>query len=452
MQIPYFLLTFAAVIGPIEASFLMSRITAFFRNDIFRNVGKLLSASVVAQVIGLLVYPILTRLYSPDDFGLLTLFLNIGNILVILATAEYHYAIVLPEEEKDARATFHFGFFLLLMMTALVALSVIFSTQIAAVFKAPDLARHYWLMPIMVFAMGLWNLLNYWYIRRKEYTRISGYQFSLSTISAGTKIGFGYGGCLSGGMIWSMVIAPVVSLALSISLAFKKAIRPLSEVDKTLVVQMARRFRNFPLFTLPRDFVNLLVGQLPVFVLTPCFGSRDVGFWGMAVLLGFAPISMITKALYQVLYQYTTERVHSRQLLMPIMRKFTGWTALVVLPGFAVLFMILPWLTALLFGAEWEPSGHMIRWMLPWLFTVALTSSTSFLSDVFMKQKVGLYYEILLASLRVVGVSAGVVCHSFTVAIAGYCIGSAIAVGAQYIWLLSLCRTYDRSLCRAEQE
>lgn len=412
----------------------------------FRNVGKLLSASVVAQVIGLLVYPILTRHYSPDDFGLLALFLNIGNIFVILATAEYHYAIVLPEQQRDARATFHWGFLLLLLTTALVALSVLLRRPIAALFKSPELAHYYWLMPIMVFFMGLWNLLNYWYIRRKEYTRISGYQLSLSCLSAGSKLGFAYGGFLSGGMIWSMVIAPVASSLLSMTLAFRRAIKPLFEVDTANMLQMARRYRNFPCFTLPRDFVNLLAGQLPVFVLTPCFGSRDVGFWGMAMLLGFAPISMITKALYQVLYQDVTERVHSRRMLMPMMRRFTWWTTLAVLPAFAVLFFVLPWLTTFLLGDEWMPSGYMIRWMLPWLYTVALTSSTCFLSDVFMKQKMGLCYEILLAVLRVAGVMAGVACHSFTVAIAGYCIGSAIAVGAQYIWLLSLCRKHDYSL------
>ena len=64
-----------------------------------QNVAKLLSANVVAQVVGLLVYPLLTRLYSPEDFGLMNLFVSIGNVLVILATAEYHYAIVLPKDD-----------------------------------------------------------------------------------------------------------------------------------------------------------------------------------------------------------------------------------------------------------------------------------------------------------------------------------------------------------------
>ena len=66
-----------------------------------RNFTKLLSANVVAQVIGLVVYPILTRMYAPEDFGLMNLFLSISGILVILSTAEYYNAIVLPKKDTE---------------------------------------------------------------------------------------------------------------------------------------------------------------------------------------------------------------------------------------------------------------------------------------------------------------------------------------------------------------
>ena len=80
-----------------------------------RNFAKLLSANVVAQVIGLIVYPILTRIYSPEDFGLLNLFLSIGNVLVVISLADYYYAIVLPKNERDAVALTHTSLFLLLI-------------------------------------------------------------------------------------------------------------------------------------------------------------------------------------------------------------------------------------------------------------------------------------------------------------------------------------------------
>ena len=425
----------------------MRSFSYIFRSELIRNAGNLLSASVVAQLIGLLVYPLLTQLYSPDDFGLLTLFLQIGNVLVMLTTMEYHYAIVLPDNEQDAQSVMRLCFRLLALSTIVVAVSVLFRDPIAALFNSPDLARFYPLMPLMVFALGGWNMLNYWYIRRKAFSRISGYQYVQSVFSAGGKLGFGYGH-IFGGMIYSVVLAPVLACLVSVSLAFKKHVKIFGEsFESQGIRKVAARYRNFPLYTLPRDVVNIVAAQLPVFVLTPCFGAYDVGLWSMAMLLGFVPINMITKAIYQVLYQDCAERVNTHRAVWPLIRSFSIYALILLVPLFAGLFFILPWLTSWLLGAEWMASGHMIRWMLPWLLMTALTASTCFLSDIFMQQKLGLVFEILLAVCRFAGVGIGVVCGSFTVAIAGYCIGSSAAIFAQFIWLISLCRKHDQSLC-----
>ena len=79
----------------------MGKLHNFISSANVRNVGKLLSANVVAQVIGLIVYPILTRMYAPEDFGLMNLFVSISGILVILSTAEYYNAIVLPKKDSE---------------------------------------------------------------------------------------------------------------------------------------------------------------------------------------------------------------------------------------------------------------------------------------------------------------------------------------------------------------
>lgn len=412
-----------------------------------RNFAKLLSANVVAQVIGLVVYPILTRMYAPDDFGLLNLFLSISGVLVILATAEYQYAIVLPKDDRQARAVVHVGLIVLTGVVALTAVSVAFSVPIARVFKSPDLVRYYWLMPVMVLVLGLWNLLNYWYIRREAYARISGYQMSQSVLAAGSKIGLGAGGFLRGGLIVSMVVAPLMSLIISVSLAWKKHIRPLlGGVDKAMCREVARTYRNFPVYSLPRSFVNMLAGQLPVLLLTPAFGAREVGFWSMAILLGFSPVSMLTRAMYQSLYQTITVRVNDSVAIGGTFRRFTMMTLAAVVPTFAVLYWFLPQLAQWFLGEEWSTSGEYIRWMLPWLCVNMLTASTGFLADIFFKQRIGLLFEVLMAVLRTLGVVAGLLANSFVVAVAGYSIGSAVAVLAQYVWLMTLVRRYDRSL------
>ena len=420
---------------------------ALIKSSGVRNFTKLLSANVVAQVIGLVVYPILTRIYAPEDFGLLNLFLSIGNILVVLAIADYYYAIVLPKEEKYAVALTHISLLLLGITTILVALSVFFSSPISMLFKSPKLADYYYLMPFYVLSIGMWNVLNYWYIRTKSFGKISTYQVSQSVLSASGKIGFGYVGVLQGGMIYSIVIAPIVSLVSSICFSARKnLLTPLRNISLQEMWECGKEYKNFPLFVLPRSFINVLAGQLPVLLLTPFFGAKYVGLLSMAVLLAYMPIGTISRAIYQVLYQNTTERVHASERIGNVFWRFVVYSSALIIPIFVALYFVLPTITSWLLGEEWRVVGEYIRWMLPWLYISLLTGSTCYLSDVFMKQKMGLFFEILLALCRVIGLLMGILTRNFTVAIAAYSIGTAVAVLAQLLWLTTLVRRYDNSL------
>ena len=413
-----------------------------------RNFTKLLSANVVAQVIGLVVYPILTRIYAPEDFGLLNLFLSLGGILVILSTAEYYNAIVLPEKKEDGLSVVSLCASMLLLTVGVVALSVFFSKEIAELFNMPALADYYWLMPILVLALGGWNILNYWYIRCTKYDSISSYQLTQSTLSAGGKLGLGYAGVLQGGMIYAMVVAPVVSLLISLFSA-RRTIGDCSMPSWLKVREAARKYRNFPCFSMPRSFINMVAGQLPVLILTPLFGAEYVGWWSMAILLGFTPISVIVRSVYQVMYQYTTDRVNHRLAIYPYFRRFTWLVLALGIPMLSVLCYFMPELTRIVLGAGWEETGVYLRWMLPWVLCNLLTGSIGFLADIFFKQKIGLGFEILTSVLRTAGVVVGVMCHDFKLSIIGYSMGTAVAVAAQYIWLISLTRKYDATLISA---
>jgi O-antigen/teichoic acid export membrane protein len=294
--------------------------------------------------------------------------------------------------------------------------------------------------------MGAWNILNYWYIRNKAFGKISSYQMSQSLVSAGGKIGLGYAGSMQGGMIYAATLAPLLSLLASIALSFRRTLRPLLTCSWNDMRSQAKEYRNFPFFVLPRSFINVLAGQLPILLLTPFFGAKLVGLLSMALLLGYTPIGTITRALYQVLYQHTTQRVHSQQPIGKIYWRFIGYASLIFLPIFGVLLFVLPDLTAWMLGQEWCVAGEYIRWMLPWLFVSLIVGSTCYLSDIFMQQKIGLLFEILLAVCRTVGLCIGIFCHDFYIAIICYSIGTVLAVGSQFVWLTLLVRNYDRQL------
>ena len=417
---------------------------------VVKNTARLFSANVIAQALGLIVYPILTRMYSPEDFGVFNHYTSVCGILVTLSTLELYNAVVLPKSDREAFSIVRVACLPMMALVVLLALTIPFKETLTGWLQMPDLSRFYWLLPISVLAGGMWNLLNYWYIRRNAYARISGYQLSQASFTSGYKLLFGFSGWTTWGLIVSSVAAQICSLGLSLSLSWKKHLRPLFTTNDTdehySLADTWRKYRNFPRYSFPRSIVNYVFGQLPVLVLAPVFGTRLIGFWGMALLLAFTPISTITRSLYQSLYEYTTAKVHARQHIASYFYRFARLVLLISVPGFTALYFILPWLTGLLLGDEWTTTGQYIRWMLPWLLCSLLTASTGFIADIFFRQKIGLYFELLMALLRTAGVIAGVVLNSFEIAIIGYSIGSAVACGAQFVWLLSLVRGYEKSL------
>ncbi len=422
------------------------KVAVFLSSETTKNSATLLSAGVMVQVIALLIYPIITRLYAPEDFGLVSLFLSITGILSLFATAEFQYSIVLPKSESKAIACFCVGLFITLAVVAMLVCMLPFSHQIANIFNAPNLAQWYWSVPVFVFLSGIWTLLNYWYTRHKQFRSVGRYQITQSVTNAVSKCVFGYAGLLSGGLILSAIISPFIALCVSIARTFKGDLHSLLSARKEDCKLVAKEYKNFPKYSLPRALVNSVSRGLPILLLTPYFGLSEIGYFGMALTLGFSPITMISNSLYQVFYQKTAEQVQQRESVRSFLCKFIKTTLSFIVPGFALLYIILPDFTEFLLGEGWHVSGEYIRIMLVWIGLTAIVSPLSYIPDVFQKQKIGLAFEVILVSVRVIGLAIGIWAQNFTTAILCYSIGSAIVIFAQLLWFRSMVTQYEKGL------
>lgn len=416
------------------------------RSELVRNSARLLSANVVAQAIGLLVYPILTRMYTPDDFGLLNLFMSIGGIFVLISTADYQNAIVLPKEESRARALVQLCGCLLLAMVVVLVLSVPFSNPIARLFKAPELARWWWLMPLYVAGLSAWAILSNYYIRRKSFRRMSVYQMSQSILNAGGKLGFGALGFLSGGMIVSTILAPVLAIFVSLFKGGKALLSGIFRTDKSALRTEAHAYRNFPLYSMPRSLVSTLGTNLPILMLTPIFGLTEMGYFGMALTLALRPLQMIVQSVYQVLLQRTAQMVNERQRIGRLLLKFVAGAFAILLPLFAGLYFVLPWLTEVLLGTSWRVSGEYIRLLLPWLLIMTAVAPIGFVTDVFSQQRIAFVVEIVYLLLTAGVLFIGIASGNFRLTILCYALGNAGVISGQMAWYTWLIRRYDRSV------
>jgi len=411
-----------------------------------RNVGKLLSANVIAQALGVLVYPVLTRLYGPEDFALLSLFTSIVGVLTLISTAEYQYSIVLPKKDSQARSLVHLCFLLLLVVAILICLSIPLAKPIAAMFKAPELAKWWWLIPFSVFGLGLWNILNYWYIRRSEFQRISGYQITQSVFSVSAKISFGLLGWLSGGMIFATVLAPLMSLLISSLLSWRKHLRELMRWNIPEIKTMFSEYSNFPKFNLPRALINSVGQSLPVWLLTPHFGLTEVGRLSLALMAAFVPLNIIARACYQVLYQRVAEYVQLGQGISNVLWRFfllAGGSLVILL---IVVYIFVPQLVTWIFGSDWIETAKIIRTLYPYLILMPICGTICFLSDVFAKQKVAMWMEFGYVLAVAGALFVGIMANSFLTAVSAYAWVGFAYHAIQLGWFSYLVRKYQRTL------
>ena len=411
-----------------------------------RNVGKLLSANVIAQALGIIIYPILTRLYAPEDFALLSLFTSIAGVAALIATSEYQYAIVLPKEDEKARALVHLSTLITLGVTVILTLSIPFAGSIAGLFKAPELAHWWWAMPLYVAVTAGWSMLSYWYIRRKAFTRVSGYQITQSTFSVAGKTGFGLLGWLRGGMIIATVFAAVLSLLVSLGLAWKKYVRELCAWNREEIRSVAREYANFPKFNLPRAFVNSLGLSLPVWLLTPAFGLEPVGRLSLALMAAFVPLNIIARACYQVLFQKVSEQVQQQQSIRETLKRFIVWMSIAVAVGFPLIYLFVPQLVTILFGAGWIESAAIIRRLFPFLILTPLCGAICFLSDVFARQKTAMWMEVAYVAAILIALVVGIYCKDFMLAVSLYAWVRFAFLAIQLAWFASLVRAYHKTL------
>ena len=417
-----------------------------FKSEIYRNVAKMLSGNAVAQMEGLLFYPLLTRLYRPEDFGLLNIFLSIGGVLLLMANADYHYAVLLPKSEKKAAAAWQVSALCSLLVVVLCGVSVFFRETIAGLFNTPELAVVYPLLPLFVALSAAWMLLNFWFTRHKCFGIISTYQVSQSLSNALLKWGFGAAGRMQWGLFVSTIFGLAISLIINIFSTFRSWKATLLHFDWRQIRLAAKRYVRFPVFSMPRSLVNYLSGNLPFFVLTPCFGVAEMGFLGMGFTLAFRPVNMISSSLYQVFFQRFAETVQHRERVMPFFRTFVTNTFAIIIPGFALLYWVLPSLTAWLLGEGWEVSGQYIRLMLPWIAMSFVGNCVSSVSDLFRKQAQVLWVEISYALLRLAGLIVGIVSESIEVAIFLYSMSGILAIGFQLFCYRKWIKEYEAGL------
>jgi len=155
-------------------SYASRAIEFILNNPLYKGVLVLGSGTAVAQLIGIVTMPIITRLYTPADLGVLAVYSSVLAIFGVGATLRYEFAYALPKRDEDAANLLGLCLALLFITTAVFGLILLFGRDLLlSIIDISSIEPYLWFLLIGFFGMGLYTTLNYWAIRQRDYGRIT---------------------------------------------------------------------------------------------------------------------------------------------------------------------------------------------------------------------------------------------------------------------------------------
>lgn len=404
------------------------------------DVLKLFTGSAFAQGLGILVAPIVTRLFAPEAFGIAALFSSITAIFGVVACLRYELSIMLPKTDEEAANLLGVSLFFVLIVTGVIALIIFFAGDIIVrLLNFPELKRYLWLVPISVFVSGVFLALNYWNSRTKHFGRLSIARVVSSVVAQTTKLWAGFAGFVSGGiLIGTAMLGQVVStFVLGGQIwrddrhLFKASIR-----WKKMIAGL-KRHKKFPIYDTWSALLNTASQQLPVWILAFYFSPKIVGFYALGRTVLGMPMNLVGGAVAQVFFQKASE-AHNRtgNLSKVVEEVFKRLVSLGIFP-ILLLTLIGKDVFIVAFGARWAEAGVYMQILGIWLFFVFISSPISTLFSVLEKQSYGLFFNVILFVSRAISLICGGLMGDARIALIFFSATGAIAFLVMTFWLLS---------------
>ncbi len=368
--------------------------------SILADSGLLISVSVGVQLIALLLLPWVSRLYTPDTLGDLALILSIATLLSIAVGGRYDQAIVVCQEPLERDHLLRLTLWITGVITLILfALTPVIEPRIVAT-RYATLQGKLWLIPPVVCALGLSTTLSNYALSLGHFKRIATSKAVQGLGNNGLKVGFG----LFSPTVWSLWGAQIASTLLALvpllpSLKHHKTIN--GPTNRSGLKFVARKYRVFPIFSLPQTLITTLLGSILILMLPLGYTTVEVGLVSMATMLARRPIQLIADSVSQVYFNRLSVAHHAQAPWRPLVRPLLVVTLVVGIPTLLILWWAMPYLVRWLLAPEYVACTEIIRAMLVYLLVFFFTSIINVIPDIIERQRAHLQFQLLNLFLQV---------------------------------------------------
>lgn len=421
------------------------------KSEFGKNILLIAGGTAFAQVLGILFSPVITRIYSPEQYGILIAYTAVLSLLVISASLDYEKAIPIAEDDKMALNLLVVALFLLLSVVIVVtALLYFWGDFFLNILDSQVLSSYKYLISVGVFFAGLYNIILQWGFRTRNYKVITRTKVSQSLTSNLIKMGLGILSIGPLGLIIGTITGQSAGIT-SLSIPLFKKRSAFVSVNRKSMNYALKRYKKFPIYSMPSNYVYTASNNIPVILLVTLFDSTITGFFGLAKSITYLPISLIGNSISQVFY---SESAHLgvekpkeiRRLSIILMKKISK---IAIIP-LVVLLLFGPTLFSFVFGDEWYEAGIYAQLLSIMVYFHFIITPIGRVLEIFERQREGLVLNIIRLGLVVSVFSISKIMGFNSYIVVGlYSISNAITY---LLLLIVVLKTLDNEIKRVNEK
>jgi O-antigen/teichoic acid export membrane protein len=346
------------------------------RSELLRSASILISGTVIAQLISILLQPFLRRFFSPESFGIYSVYLSLIGIIIVISSLRYDDAIVLPKTDKESANVlslaliFSFIFDLLLFVFVMIT-----GGKIITFLNLPSNfpVRVLYIIPLGAFLYNSYQCINYWLIRKRKFYSVSLNKLLRRGSEGISQVTFALIK-KSNGLIYSDIIGQSVNVITVIIQTINNGLT-FRVVSLTKLKYVFKKYKDFPKFNLIPAFMSTCSYMLPPIFINKFFSSESAGFFDLTKLLLSVPLALVATSFSSVLLQRVSEKFNNRQSFLNELRPVILVVGLISLIEILAIVLFGENLFRFIFGDTWLFSGKISKIMV-WSFTFNFIVST----------------------------------------------------------------------------
>lgn len=406
------------------------------RSKFGKNILIIAGGTAFAQVLGIIFSPIITRIYPPEQYGVLTAYTAVLGLIVISASLDYQKAIPIAEDDNKAVNLLVLSLISLFSVVVIVTILLYFFGDLFLdILDSEVLSSYKYLIPFGVIFAGLYNIVLQWGFRTRNYPVITRTKISQSLTSNFLKIGLGLLNIGPVGLIIGTITGQSAGIT-SLSIPIFKNRSGNATVNFKSLKYVLKRYKKFPLYSAPSNYVYTASNNLPIIFLVSLFDSAVTGYFGLAKSITYLPMSLIGNSVSQVFYSESANIGSEnpkkiKKLSIKLMKKI----ALIATIPLLIILFFGPMLFSFAFGKEWYGAGVYARLLSIMVYFHFIITPIGRVLEIFERQREGLILNIVrLAMVLGVFLISKIMEFNSYITIGLYSISNAIT----YIFLLIL--------------